>query len=153
MSIDQAKEFIMEYQKTKYEMEKVEIKTPNDRDEYMKKMIEKAKPYLTESEFNLFFNERRALHAVLAAESHSQIKVKDIAIDKIEMDKDSADKVTVNYKITLQLVSYDGKEQNEKTHNGKITIIKEGNATKISSDTEVIKDSFLFDLMKTMEHQ
>ncbi|WP_141213093.1 hypothetical protein, partial [Brevibacillus laterosporus] len=60
MSSNQAKEFITGYQKTKYEMEQVDIKTPNDKDEYMKEMIEKAKPYLTESEFNSFFNERRA---------------------------------------------------------------------------------------------
>ncbi|MDF9414318.1 hypothetical protein E1B06_22100 [Brevibacillus laterosporus] len=153
MSSSQAKEFITEYQKTKYQMEQVEIKTPDDKDEYMKKMIEKAKPYLTESEFNSFFNERRPLHAVLAAESQSQIKVKDIVIDKIEVDKDNAEKVTVNYKITLQLVSYDGKEQNEKTHNGIMTIIKVGDATKISSDKEEIKDSFLFDLIKTTKHK
>ncbi|MCR8966164.1 hypothetical protein O0550_23765 [Brevibacillus halotolerans] len=153
MSGIQAKEFITEYQKTKYEMEQVEIKTPDDKDEYMKKMIEKAKPYLTESEFNSFFNERRALHAVLAAKSQSQIKVKDIVIDKIEVDKDNAEKVTVNYKITLQLVSYDGKEQNEKTHNGIMTIIKVGDAAKISSDKEEIKDSFLYDLIKTTKHR
>lgn len=72
---------------------------------------------------------------------------------KIEVDKDNAEKVTVNYKITLQLVSYDGKEQNEKTHNGIMTIIKVGDAAKISSDKEEIKDSFLFDLIKTTKHK
>jgi len=146
LSSDQAKQFIMDYQKIKYELDPktfATLDTGEKRLAYLDDVDKKVAPQLTEKEQARFIADRKAQFAPLAAEAHYKINVKDVVIEKIEMDETNKNKVTIEYKITLAFVPYNDKELKEETHNAKMELIKDGDVIKINRDWEDLKDSLL----------